>query len=180
MLSVLAVIIVLLILLFLIIPLFIKKEYVVEQKVVIGKPTPVVFDFVKLLGNQVHYNKWVMMDPNVKRTTSGIDGTVGFITTWESQVKNVGKGEQEITHIMAEKQIDSKVRFEKPFKNVADVYMTTKTIAFEKTELTWNMSGQNKYPMNIMNLFIPGMLARDMAESLKKLKELLDSGVRTL
>jgi hypothetical protein len=58
--------------------------------------------------------------------------------------------------------------------------MVTTTIAFEKTELIWNMSGQNKYPMNIMNLFIPVMLARDMAESLQKLKELLDSDVRTL
>jgi hypothetical protein len=58
--SLLAVIVVLLIVLFFIIPLFIKKEYVVEQKVVIGKPTPVVFDFVKLLGNQVYYYKWVI------------------------------------------------------------------------------------------------------------------------
>src|SRR5580698_1110019 len=121
MLTVLGIIIILLVFIFLVLPLFIKKEYTIEQKVVISKPDPVVFDFVKLLGNQTYYNKWVMMDPNVKRTGTGIDGTVGFISAWDSNVRNVGKGEQEITRILQGSQIDSKVRFEKPFKNVADV-----------------------------------------------------------
>ena len=174
MLPVLGFIIVLMVFLFLVLPLFIKKRYTIEEKVVINKPDPVVFDFVKLLGNQTYYNKWVMMDPNVKRTGTGIDGTVGFISAWESNVRNVGKGEQEITRILQGSQIDSKVRFEKPFKNVADVQMTTKAISAGQTELTWTMRGQNKYPMNIMNLFIPGLLARDMAESLHNLKSVLE------
>jgi hypothetical protein len=174
MLPVLGFIIVLMVFLFLVLPLFIKKRYTIEEKVVITKPDPEVFDFVKLLGNQTYYNKWVMMDPNVKRTGTGIDGTVGFISAWDSNVRNVGKGEQEITRILQGSQIDSKVRFEKPFKNVADVQMTTKAISAGQTELTWTMRGQNKYPMNIMNLFIPGMLARDMAESLHNLKRVLE------
>jgi len=176
MLQFLSIIIALLLLLFLALPLFIKKEYTIEQKVVISKPDPVVFDFVKLLGNQTYYNKWVMMDPNVKRTGTGIDGTVGFISAWDSNVRNVGKGEQEITRILQGSQIDSKVRFEKPFKNVADVQMTTKAISAGQTELTWTMCGQNKYPMNIMNLFIPGMLSKDMTESLHNLKSVLEKG----
>jgi hypothetical protein len=170
-------ILVLLILLFLVLPLFINKKYTIVQKVVIGKPDPIVFDFVKLLGNQVYYNKWVMMDPNVKRTSTGIDGTVGFSSAWDSQVRNVGKGEQEITRIVSGTQIDSKVRFEKPFKNVADVEMATSAIASEQTELKWTMRGQNKYPLNIMNLIIPGMLARDTAESLNNLKGVLENGL---
>ncbi len=177
MLPVLGTIIILLVLLFLVFPLFIKKQYTIEEKVVVSKPDPEVFDFVKLLGNQVYYNKWVMMDPNVKRTGTGIDGTVGFISAWDSNVRNVGKGEQEIIRILQGSQIDSKVRFEKPFKNVADVHMITKAIAAGQTELTWTMRGQNKYPMNIFNLFIPAMLARDMAESLHNLKSVLEKAM---
>jgi hypothetical protein len=176
MLPVLGTIFVLLVLLFFVLPLFIKKQYIIEQKVVITKPDPEVFDFVKLLGNQTYYNKWVMMDPNVKRTGTGIDGTVGFISAWDSNVRNVGKGEQEITRILQGSQIDSKVRFEKPFKNVADVQMTTKAIAAGQTELTWTMRGQNKYPMNLMNLFIPNLLVRDITESLHILKSVLEKG----
>src|SRR5687767_8092005 len=50
--------------LLLIIGLFTRKEYDIEQEVVIEKPKEKVFDFVKLLKNQDHFNKWVMMDPN--------------------------------------------------------------------------------------------------------------------
>src|ERR1700759_823845 len=162
MLTVIGVIIVLLILLFLVVPLFIGKQYQVEKQVLIQRSNLSVFDFVKLLGNQIYYNKWVMMDPDVKRTSTGVDGTVGFISYWDSQVKSVGKGEQEITSIDAGTNVDSTVRFERPFKNTARVSMTTISVTPGQTRVIWKMVGQNKYPMNLMNLIVPGMLGRDM------------------
>jgi len=36
------------------------------------------------------------------------------------------------------------------------------------------MVGQNKYPMNLMNLIVPGMLGKDMEESLGNLKDVLE------
>ena len=161
---------------FFIIALFTKKGYSLEREITINKSTGDVFNYIRHLKNQDYYSKWVMMDPNVKRTGTGADGTMGFVSAWDSNVRNVGKGEQEITKIIPGARIDSKVRFEKPFKNVADVNMATKAIAPEQTELIWTMRGQNKYPMNIMNLFIPGMLAKDMAESLENLKGVLEKG----
>jgi len=174
MLTVVGVIIVVLILLFLVVPLFISKQYTVEKQVLVQRSNLSVFDFVKLLGNQVHYNKWVMMDPNVKRTSTGVDGTVGFISYWDSQVKNVGKGEQEITHVDQGNIIESIVRFEKPFKNTARVTMTTISVTPGQTRVIWKMVGQNKYPMNLMNLVVPGMLGKDMEESLGNLKDVLE------
>jgi hypothetical protein len=174
MLTIFGVILIVLILLFLVLPLFIPRPYTVEKQVLIERSNISVFDYVKLLGNQDRYNKWVMMDPNVKRTSKGVDGTVGFITYWDSQVKNVGKGEQEITHLDQGTKIDSTVRFEKPFKNTALVTMTTIPVTAGQTRLVWRMDGQNKYPMNLMNLIIPGMLGKDMAESLGNLKSVLE------
>jgi hypothetical protein len=174
MLTVPGIIVVILILLFLVWPLFIRRQYTVEKEVLIQRSNLSVFDFVKLLGNQVYYNKWVMMDPNVKRTSAGVDGSVGFISYWDSQVKNVGKGEQEITRIDAGAKIDSTVRFEKPFKNTARVTMTTIPVTAGQTRVIWKMDGQNKYPMNMMNLIIPGMLGKDMTESLGNLKTVLE------
>ena len=174
MLTVIGVIIVGLIILFLIVPLFISKQYQVEKEVLIQRSNLSVFDFLKLLGNQIYYNKWVMMDPNVKRTSKGVDGTTGFISYWDSQVKNVGKGEQEITRVDAGTNIDSTVRFEKPFKNTARVSMTTIAVTPGQTRVIWKMVGQNKYPMNLMNLIMPGMLGKDMSESLGNLKNLLE------
>ena len=174
MLTVVGVIIVVLILLFFFFFFFISKQYTVEKQVLVQRSNLSVFDFVKLLGNQVHYNKWVMMDPNVKRTSTGVDGTVGFISYWDSQVKNVGKGEQEITHVDQGNIIESIVRFEKPFKNTARVTMTTISITPGQTRVIWKMVGQNKYPMNLMNLVVPGMLGKDMEESLGNLKDVLE------
>jgi hypothetical protein len=174
MLTVIGVIVVLLILLFLVFPLFIGRQYQVEKQVLIERSNISVFDFIKLLGNQVFYNKWVMMDPDVKRTSSGTDGSVGFITYWDSQMKNVGKGEQELTRIEAGTNIDSTVRFEKPFKNTARVTMTTIPVTAGQTRVIWKMTGQNKYPMNLLNLFVPGMLGKDMSESLGNLKSVLE------
>ncbi|HVW97024.1 MAG TPA: hypothetical protein VHA56_13720 [Mucilaginibacter sp.] len=67
------------------------------------------------------------------------------------------------------------VRFERPFKNVADIYMEVKPVSENSSVLIWNMNGKNKYPFNLMNLFIPDMLGKDMAESLETLKNKMES-----
>ena len=105
---------------------------------------------------------------------NAVDGSPGFVYAWDSDNNQVGKGEQEILKLTEGDRIDSEVRFEKPFKNVAQIYMTTEVINEGQTRITWAMYGKNPYPMNLMNLFIPGMLAKDMNESLKNLKRLLE------
>ena len=78
----------------LIMALFIKSEYAVEREITISKPKQVVFEYVKFLKNQDNYSKWATMDPNMKKDYRGTDGTVGFVSAWESQADSVGKGEQ--------------------------------------------------------------------------------------
>ena len=64
--------------------IFVKREYSVEREVVINKPKQEVFEYVKLLKNQDNYSKWAMMDPKMKKEYTGTDGTVGFISAWDS------------------------------------------------------------------------------------------------
>ncbi len=154
--------------------LFITKEYTVAREITLNKPKPNVFNYLKYLKNQDNYNKWVMMDPNVRRSFKGTDGTVGFVSTWDSDNKNVGKGEQEIKKIIEGERIDLEVRFEKPFKNTAAVYMTTEALGENQTRVKWGMKGKNPYPMNLMNLFIPNMLGKDLQISLRTLKSVLE------
>lgn len=63
-----------------IIALFVKKEYKVEREVVIHKPVTEVFDYIKHLKNQDSYSKWAMIDLNIKKTFTGTDAKVGFIS----------------------------------------------------------------------------------------------------
>lgn len=163
-----------LIVLLLIVALFVKNEYSVEREVTINKPKQEVFDYVKILKNQDKYNKWVMTDPNVRRTYTGTDGTAGFITTWDSDNSKVGKGEQEIKNVIEGDKVESEVRFEKPMKGTANVYMTTEAIADNQTKVKWGMNGKNSYPLNLMNLFVPSILGGDLQTSLNNLKSVLE------
>ena len=105
--------------------LFIKKDYAVEREIIINKPKQEIFDYIRFLKNQDNYSKWAMMDPSMKKTYTGTDGTVGFISAWDSNNKDVGKGEQEITKITEGFRIEFKLRFKLPFEAEDDAYMTT-------------------------------------------------------
>ena len=164
-----------LIALLLIVALFVKNEYTVERAINISQPKSEVFNYIKHLKNQDHYSKWVMTDPAMKKDFRGTDGTPGFVYAWDSKNKNAGKGEQEIKGIVEGERLDVEVRFEKPFEGVAQVPMTTETVTENETRVTWRMEGRNKYPMNLMNLFMGGMLGKDLEKSLVNLKTILEN-----
>jgi hypothetical protein len=124
--------------------------------------------------NQDHYNKWVMMDPNLKKQYRGTDGTVGFVYAWEGNDK-AGKGEQEIREINEGKEMDIEIRFEKPFEGIAQTKMITQPVSQNQTKVVWTMKGESKYPMNITNLFTDKMLGGDLSESLSGLKRILEN-----
>ncbi|MFL5728561.1 MAG: SRPBCC family protein [Cytophagaceae bacterium] len=158
----------------LILALFIKKHYSITRETVIKQPVKKVFDYIKLLKNQDHYNKWWTADPAAKKEFTGTDGTVGFITAWDSKDKRVGKGAQEITAIREGERIDFIIRFYKPFEGVADVYMSTEPLPENQTRVKWGFSGANKYPMNLMNLFTDKLLGSDLQASIDNLKKELE------
>lgn len=166
-------IIVVIIALALIAALFIKKEYAIEREITINTPADTVFNYIKFLKNQDYYSKWVMMDPAMKKSFRGTDGTTGFVYAWDGN-KKAGKGEQEIKNIDEGKRLDIEIRFEKPFAGVANTYMTTEPVAGNQTKVKWRMEGKSNYPMNFMNLFMDKMLGKDIETSLGNLKTLLE------
>jgi hypothetical protein len=163
--------------LILVIAIFSKKEYSILRQIQIHKPKAEVFHYIKHLRNQDNYSKWVMMDPNVKKTFRGIDGQPGFVATWDSTNKQVGKGEQEITKISDGERIDYEIRFEKPFRSVSPAYLITEAADNNATHVKWGFEGKMSYPMNALLLFvnIPELLGKDLDESLGNLKSLLEN-----
>ena len=145
-------VIVVLIALVLIVAAFVKKDYAVQREVVINKPKQQVFDYIKYIKNQNNYSVWNMKDPNSKMSYTGTDGTVGFVSAWESQMKDVGKGEQTIKDIKDGERLDMDLHFIKPMEGHDNAYMTTDSIAPNQTKVTWGFNGAMPYPMNIMLL----------------------------
>jgi uncharacterized protein YndB with AHSA1/START domain len=160
----------------LIVAAFTKKDYAVVREITINKPKQEVFDYVKFLKNQDNYSKWAMMDPNMKKTYTGTDGTVGFVSAWDSQEKNVGAGEQEIKGITNGERIDFELRFKRPFEATDYAYMTTEDAGNNQTKVKWGFNGKMKYPMNLMLLCMDmdKMLGKDLDTGLSNLKSILE------
>jgi uncharacterized protein YxeA len=157
----------------LIIALFVKREYEVQRQIIINKPKQEVFNYVKYLKNQDNYSKWVRTDPNMKKEFRGTDGTVGFVYAWDGN-DDAGKGEQEIKNINEGERVDVEVRFEKPMEGIAHAPIITEAVSENQTKVTWGIKGESKYPMNFMNLFMDGLLGKDLDTSLSSLKGILE------
>ncbi len=156
--------------------LFVDGKFSATKKITINQPNEVVFAYIKQLKNQDNYSAWGKMDPKMKKTYKGTDGTVGFVSAWESKDDNVGAGEQEIIKIDENKRIDYELRFKKPFESVSPAFMTTKAISPTATEVQWGFSGEMNYPLNIMQLFLDmdAMIGDDFEKGLTNLKGILE------
>ena len=156
--------------------LLLKKEYIIEREIIIDKPRQEVFDYIKFQKNGENYNKWIMTDPNMKKEFTGVDGTVGFIYAWDSENKQVGKGEQETKQITDGKRIDFEIRFIKPFEGKAGISMATDSVSENQTKVKWAFDGIRNYPMRIMHLLLnlKKMLGKDLQTSLANLKTVLE------
>jgi hypothetical protein len=162
--------------LLLIIGLFVKKDYSVAKEVIVNKSKSVVFEYLKFLKNQNKFSVWASMDPNMKVEYRGTDGTQGFVSAWESENKNVGKGEQEILKIVNGERIDYEIRFIKPFASTSWANMIVASANENKTRVHWEFTGKMKYPTNLTLLFMnmEKMVGNDLEKGLQNLKTIMD------
>jgi uncharacterized protein YndB with AHSA1/START domain len=158
----------------LLIAFFIKQAYKIERLIIIDQPVERVFDYILYLNHQRKFNKWWMVDPDVKIEMIGQDGKIGTIIKWDSSNQQLGKGEQEIKSIDVNHRIDFEIRFIKPFTNLAEVYMITEPITDDITRFKWGFIGKNKFPLTLMNPFMDRILGKDLEISAAKLKEILE------
>lgn len=160
----------------LIIALFLPKNYAVEREITINQPKDSVFNYVKYLKNQDDFSVWAKKDPAMKKTFTGIDGTVGAIAGWNSKDKNVGVGEQEIKKIVEGERIDFELRFKEPFESTDNAYMITEAISPNQTKVKWGFDGKMPYPMNLMLpiMDMEKMLGKDLQDGLNNLKDVLE------
>jgi hypothetical protein len=156
--------------------LFVKKEMHAEREIIINKSKAEVFAYVKYLKNQNDYSKWGTMDPKMKKEFKGTDGTVGFVSAWESEQGDVGKGEQEIKSIKDGERIDYELRFIEPMESTAAAYMITEAVSENQSKVKWGFNGEMAYPFNIMRLFMDmdKMIGDDFGAGLNRLKAQLE------
>lgn len=156
--------------------IFMKKDYAVVRSTTINKPKQEVFEYIKALKNQDNFSVWANIDKGMKKEYRGTDGTVGFVSAWESQNKEVGKGEQEIIAIAEGEKIDYELRFIEPFEAKDHAYMATEAVSDSVTTVKWGFDGKMDYPMNIMlaMMDMETMLGTQLQTGLDNLKKELE------
>ncbi|MFM7005631.1 MAG: SRPBCC family protein [Flavobacteriales bacterium] len=168
-----------LIALLLIIALFIPTQVEVKRQIKINRSQAEVFNYVSMLHNQPNYGVWWKADPNMKITTTGTDGRVGFVNAWDSKDENVGAGQQKITAIDSSarrSRLTIELKFIRPFESVNPSYIETAAIATKQTKVTWSITSKMPYPFNLMGAIMnmEEMLGSDLEKGLKNLKSILE------
>ena len=161
------------IILFLVVALFVPKEFTYEKTISINSPIDTVWVFTSSLSGLDKWSPWNDHDPNMKKEMSGVDGTIGAVQSWTSDVDDVGIGSQTISTIEKPTLFETKLDFLKPHESHGLAYI--KVVSKGKaTKATWGMKGNMPYPFNVMRLFMnmDKMLSKDWDNGLGKLKKL--------
>ncbi|PKQ46309.1 SRPBCC family protein [Confluentibacter flavum] len=154
----------------------VPKHFNISRNIVINKPANEVFAYLKFIKNQDDWSPWKKKDPNMKQSYVGTDGKIGFIAKWEGN-KDVGSGEQEITRIVENEVIETKLRFYKPWKSESDAYIKIKDLdKYNSTIVTWGFSGKNKTLSSIFFLLfnVEKAIGEDFENGLVNLKKMLE------
>ena len=146
----------------------------IEKSIEIHKSSKLVFDYLRITKNQDNFSVWNMNDPDMKKTHQGKDGTVGFIYSWDSTMKNVGAGEQEITGIEEGKSIDYAIRFFRPMKNTGKSKFQITSLGEERSSVGWIFDSPSKFPMSLFSPIFKKMLGKDLEKGLNNLKSILE------
>src|SRR4051812_21571118 len=131
-----------------IVALFVPSKYTVSVTETINQPVNAVHDYVRMLKNQKEYSVWVKADPNLEPEIVGTDGTVGAIQKWDSQVEDVGKGEQEIT-VLTPERIEVDLRFFRPWEGHAKAANIFKSVSEKQCTITSEFYSEANYPFNL-------------------------------
>jgi hypothetical protein len=146
----------------------------IEKSIKINKSSELIFNYLRITKNQDNFSVWNMTDPNMGKKYQGIDGTIGFIYSWDSTMKNVGAGEQEITAIDEGKSIDYSLRFFRPMENTGKSKFQVTSCGDESTSVVWIFDSPSKFPMSLFSPIFKIMLGKDIKKGLINLKSILE------
>ncbi|WP_379968603.1 SRPBCC family protein [Epilithonimonas sp. UC225_85] len=141
-----------------------------EQSIVINASKEKVWQNVNSMKTFNTWNPWMKMDPNLTVTYKGTAGEVGDGYTWKGN-DDVGEGEQEITAIVTNEKVATKMHFIKPMDDTAtsDLLLATEGSA---TKVTWTIDYEIETLFKPMKPMMNYQMNKSFSEGLEKLKEL--------
>lgn len=163
-----------LIALLLIVAALTQKSYTIQRSVVINRPVSTVYEYMRYQKNQIEYNSWYRMDPATQTEVRGIDGEVGALWAWNSQV--TGQGEQKTVSMVPNKQIDFEITFIKPMAGKAQNSVVFEALDSNTTKINSTFHGDMPYPLNLMLLFMDmdKMIGTELQNGLNNMRDIIN------
>lgn len=175
-LKIIGVVLALLVAALVVIGLVAPKSYEVKRDIVINASAATVFKTVSHFAEFPKWSPWQELDPNMKTSLEGTDGTVGAKYSWEGN-SNAGAGSMTITKLEEGKYLEQSLEFLKPFKSSATTYFSLEA-AEGGTKVIWGMKGDNDFMSRIFLTLMGGMdaaVGKDYEKGLAKLKTLCEA-----
>ena len=163
------------VLLLLVLNFIAPKDFSMERSIVVNAGKEKVYNALKSLGTQEKWSVWGTKDPNMESKITGTDGEVGAVHFWSGN-KEVGTGEQEITALQPHDYIETELRFLKPWKATNKAWFKIGD-AEDGSKVSWGFSGVNKFPVNIMMMFMnmEKAIGKDFDEGLANFKNYIEA-----
>jgi len=155
------------------------STYRVERHATIAAPADVVFGEVADFQKWPAWSPWAKLDPNMKTTFGGTQGTVGATYAWEGN-DDVGAGKMTIKAIQPAKSVEFELAFLKPFESKADNGFAFEAAGAE-TKVTWFMTGHNDFIGKAFCLVMDmdAMIGKDFEKGLGSLKQVAEAAAKT-
>jgi effector-binding domain-containing protein len=166
-------VLVVVIVLFVVIGLLLPRHVVVTRSVTIDRPVSLVYATVNSFALFPKWSPWQDLDPNMSQSTEGPRDGVGAKLVWKGNEK-VGSGTQLITASTPDRSVASDLDFG---DMGAAKSLVTLTPEGAGTRATWSVDvdmGGNPIG-HYVGLTMDGMLGKDFAGGLGKLKTLVES-----
>ena len=167
------IVLVVVVVLFCVIGLLLPRHVVVKRSVSIDRPASLVYATVNSFVLFPKWSPWQDLDPNMTQTTEGPRDGVGAKLIWKGNDK-VGSGTQLITASTPDQSVASDLDFGDMGAAKSLVTLTPDGTA---TRATWTVDvdmGGNPIG-HYIGLTMDGMLGKDFASGLGKLKTLVES-----
>lgn len=148
-------------------------KYTVSRSIIIKAPKKYVFSKTRNFKFWSIWSPWMCVDNDTKVNVTGRGMQVGDKYSWDGEL--VGKGEIEHTQILDEKKIESELRFQRPFAQVAKISFDFRKVKVG-TKVTWNMEGNLPWFLFLMKNKMVAMIGSDYERGLRMLKEYIETG----
>jgi hypothetical protein len=152
-----------------------ESKFHYERSGLIEASASKIFPYISNFKRGAEWSPYEKLDPNLKRTFSGTDGTVGSVLEFEGNV-NAGSGKLEILKLIPDQLVDIKLTMTKPMygENLVQYRLTPEGSG---TRFTWSMSGDAGFMGKLFGVFIDceKMVGDQFNQGIANLRQLVET-----